>query len=108
MLYTIVPAEVIFAEEFETTAPWIDLPFPGEPDVQPGPGGSNDLLGPASASGEREVRLSDVLLVVRPVEDDRYGSYEIVRVISSNPAVYLQPAFQPGTIWPFFNPTPAA
>jgi hypothetical protein len=105
MLYTIVPPEVVFSEGQEATAPWVDQPFPAGPEAetQPAPGGTNDLPGPAVGTGEREVRLSDVLLVVRPVGNDPWGAYEVVRVISSNPAAYLQPAFQPGTIWPFFS-----
>ncbi|MBE3577003.1 MAG: YlzJ-like family protein [Limnochordales bacterium] len=104
MLYTIVPPEILFGEEREATAPWVDQPLLLEPDVQPGPGWGNDLLG-RSATGEREVRLSDVLLVVRPLEGDPLGAYEVVRVISSNPSAYLHPAFQPGAIWPFFSLT---
>ena len=66
LLYTIIPPEVVFAEEFE---------------------------GEEKRGRETTVTIGGVTLLVEP---DGFGRGTINRVISTNPEDYLDPRWQPG------------
>ncbi len=87
MLYTIMPIEDVLGEP-----PWKRRPYtawrgPAEPAM--GPAGTGEPAMPVACN------VDGVTVMVWPMPD---GKGQVERVMSTNPAHYLNPAIAPGSI----------
>lgn len=87
MLYTIMPIQDVLGEP-----PWKCYPYAawrGPAEAAMGPVGTGEPTMPI------ECNVNGVLLVVWPMAD---GQGQVERVMSTNPAHYLNPSIAPGSI----------